>query len=111
LGEFLAFPEDGNLPTDGIPRGEIPTSKRPPEGIEGLGPSGEVSKATFELSDGRKRNARGGGHRGLGEAGPFAEFPELRSKAVLEFFLYQKTLGCLQKGNVSLPFLHAIFSK
>ena len=97
LGELLAFPENGDLPTDGIPRGEIPTSKRPPEGIEGLGPGCEVSEATFELSDGRKRDARGGRHRGLGETGPFAEFSELHPETILELFLYQRTVGHLQK--------------
>ena len=97
LGELLAFPENGDLLTDGIPGGEIATSKRPPERIEGLRPSGEVSEATFELSDGGKRDARGGRHRGLGETGPFPEFPKLHPQSVLEQFLYQMTVGYLQK--------------
>ncbi len=54
LRQFLSLSEDGYLPTDGISGGEIPTTKRPPEGIECLGPGGEVSEAAFELSDGRK---------------------------------------------------------
>ena len=62
MGELLAFPEDGDLSTYGIPSGEIPSSKRPPEGIEGLGPGSEVSEAAFELSDGGKGDTRGGGH-------------------------------------------------
>jgi hypothetical protein len=54
LRQFLALSEDGYLPTDGITGGQIPTTKGPPEGIESLGPGGEVSKASFELSDGGK---------------------------------------------------------
>ena len=54
LRQFLALSEDSYLPTDGITGGEIPTTKRPPEGIESLGPGGEVPEAAFELSDGGK---------------------------------------------------------
>ena len=97
LRQFLSFSEDGYLPTDGISGGEIPTTKGPPEGIESLGPGGEVSQSTLELSDGGEGNARGGGHRGLGETSSLTEFPELNSKAVLERFIYQRMLGCLQK--------------
>jgi hypothetical protein len=42
------------MPTDGIPGWEVPISKRPSERIEGLGPSGEVSEASFGFSDGGK---------------------------------------------------------
>jgi hypothetical protein len=54
LRQVLSLSEDGYLPTDGISCGEIPTAKAPPEGIECLGPGGEVSEAAFELSDGGK---------------------------------------------------------
>lgn len=54
LRQFLAFSEGGYLPTDGITGGEIPTTKGPPEGIESLGPGGEVSQSTLQLSDGGK---------------------------------------------------------
>ena len=54
MRQFLSFSEDGYLLADGISGGEIPTTKRPPEGIESLGPGGEVSEALFELSDGRE---------------------------------------------------------
>ena len=97
MRQFLSLSEDSYLPTDGITGGEIPTTKRPPEGIESLGPGGEVPEASFELSDGGKRDTRSGGHHGLGETGPLAEFPELHSKAVLERFIYQRMLGCLQE--------------
>ena len=91
LRQFLALSEDGYLLADGISGGEIPTTKRPPEGIESLGPGGEVPEASFELSDGGKRDTRGGGHRGLGETAPVAEFPELHSETILEQFIYQST--------------------
>ncbi len=93
MRQFLSLSEVSHLPTDGISGGESPTAKGPPEGIECLGPGGEVSKASFELSDGGKRDSRSGGHRGLGETGSLTEFPELNSKAVLEQFIYQRTLG------------------
>jgi hypothetical protein len=51
LRQFLSLSEDGDLPTNGISGWEIPTTKRPPEGIESLGPGGEVPEAAFELSD------------------------------------------------------------
>lgn len=54
LRQFLALSEDGYLPTNGISSGEIPTTKGPPEGIESLGPGGEVSQSTLQLSDGGK---------------------------------------------------------
>jgi hypothetical protein len=54
LRQFLALSEDGYLPTDGITGGQIPTTKGPPEGIESLGPGGEVSQSTLQLSDGGK---------------------------------------------------------
>ena len=54
MRQFLSLSEDGYLLADGISGGEIPTTKRPPEGIESLGPGGEVSEAAFELSDGGK---------------------------------------------------------
>ena len=54
LRQFLSLSKDGYLPTDGITCWEIPTTKRPPEGIESLGPGGEVPEASFELSDGGK---------------------------------------------------------
>ena len=54
LRQFLSLSEDGYLLADEISGGEIPTTKRPPEGIESLGPGGEVSEAAFELSDGGK---------------------------------------------------------
>ena len=97
LRQFLSLSEDGYLPTNGITGGEIPTTKRPPEGIESLGPGVEVSQSTLQLSDGGEGNARGGGHRGLCKTGSLTEFPELNSKAVLERFIYQRMLGCLQK--------------
>ena len=93
----MAFSKQCDLSADGISGGEIPTTKRPPECIECLGPGGEVPEAAFELSDGGEGDTRGRGHRGLGETAPFAEFPELHSKAVLERFIYQKILGGLQK--------------
>ena len=91
MRQFLSLSEDGDLPTDGITGGEIPTTKRPPEGIESFGPGGEVSEASFELSDGGKRDTGGGGHRGLGETGSLTEFPELHSETILEQFIYQST--------------------
>ena len=54
LRQFLSLSEDGYLLADEISGGEIPTTKCPPEGIEGFGPGGEVSEAAFELSDGGK---------------------------------------------------------
>ena len=54
LRQYLALSEDGYLLADEISGGEIPTTKCPPEGIEGFGPGGEVSEAAFELSDGGK---------------------------------------------------------
>ena len=54
LRQFLALSEDGYLPTNGITGGQIPTTKGPPEGIESLGPGGEVSQSTLQLSDGGK---------------------------------------------------------
>jgi hypothetical protein len=80
-----------------IPGGEVLTSKRPLEDFKGFGPCGDVFGAAFELSNGGKRDARASGHRGLGETGPFAEFLELCPETVLEQFLFQKTVGCLQK--------------
>ena len=93
LRQFLSLSKDGYLLADGITGGEIPTTKRPPEGIESLGPGGEVPEAAFELSDGGEGDARGGGHRSLGKTGSLTEFPELNSKAVLERFIYQRMLG------------------
>ena len=94
LRQFLSLSEDGDLPTNGISGWEIPTTKRPPKGIECLGPSGEVSEAAFELSDGGEGDARGGGHRGLGKTGSLTEFPELNSKALLERFLCHNAARC-----------------
>ena len=54
MRQFLSLSEDGYLLADEISGGEIPTTKCPPEGIEGFGPGGEVSEAAFELSDGGK---------------------------------------------------------
>ena len=64
---FLALSVDGDLPTNEISGGDAPTTERPHEGIECLGPDGEVSQSTLQLSDGGEGNALGGGHRGLGE--------------------------------------------
>jgi hypothetical protein len=91
LRQFLSLSENGYLPTDGISGWEIPTAKGPPEGIESLGPGGEVPEAAFQLSDGGEGNARGAGHRDLGETTPFAEFTELHTKTVLERFFYQRS--------------------
>ena len=93
MRQFLSLSEDGYLPTDGITGGEIPTTKRPPEGIEGFGPGVKVSQSTLQLSDGGEGDARGVGHHGLGETGPLTEFPELHSKAVLERFICHQAAG------------------
>jgi hypothetical protein len=106
LRQFLSLSEDGYLPTNGISSGEIPTTKGPPEGIESFGPGGEVPEASFELSDGGKGDARGGGHRGLGETTPFAEFTELNSKTILERFLCHDGTKCAGKETLYLSFLH-----